>query len=70
MFSPDGKLACYSREDGVIGVWDVGKMKEVARFRAGELPVYHVVFSNNSRSIASANADGTILVWDVSGFPR
>jgi WD40 repeat protein len=64
-FSPDSKLlaAAWQRQ---IGVWEIGNPKTPRQFEGHRGPVTSLAFSAGDSRLASASADGTVLVWDVS----
>jgi WD40 repeat protein len=70
-FAPDGNRVAWSGiDDGIVRIWDVKQGREVGQFPGQHEGVHLVVFSRNSRFVASANGDGTILVWDVAHLNR
>jgi WD40 repeat protein len=70
-FAPDGNRVAWSGiSDGIVRIWDVKVGREIGQFPGQRLGVSLVVFSPNSRLVASANGDGTILVWDLSELNR
>ena len=70
-FAPDGKRVAWSGcEDGVVRIWDVIQGREIGHFSGQAHGVSLVVFSGSSRLLASANGDGTILVWDLARLAR
>jgi WD40 repeat protein len=63
--SPDGKLAAgvHGRE---ILVWDVAARKLVGRVgKAHREEIRSIVFSADSRYLATGSGDTTVLLWDV-----
>jgi WD40 repeat protein len=63
-FSRDGRLLASS--DGYdIHIWEVGTGKEVRVLRGHRSEIEALAFSGNSRRLASASWDSTVLVWDV-----
>ena len=54
----------------MVHVWDVVTGKELASFKGHTAAVTAVAFAPNGKTIASASADTTALVWDVSKLER
>ena len=76
-YSPDGRflVACCNRNtrnlgDQMIRIWDAVTGQEVRRFTGHLAAVWSVAFTADGRSVISGSADGTALVWDVSGLPK
>ncbi len=66
--SPDGRLLAVTTPEGVIGVWDWSKGKEILKLRAHPDRVLSVAFDGTT--LASL-ADGPIRQWDVvTGQPK
>ena len=68
--SPDGRFLAAERIDTrTISVWDLATGAEVAK-RSGYGPlVQTLAFRPDGTALASGHADGTALVWDLSGLP-
>jgi RNA polymerase sigma factor (sigma-70 family) len=68
--SPDGRfLAVDLADERAIAVRDLAAGGEVAR-RSGYGPsVQTLAFRPDGKALASGHADGTALVWDLSGLP-
>jgi WD domain, G-beta repeat len=75
-YSPDGRflVACCNRTDPtrpeiMIRIWDTALGREVRQLRGHLAPAWSAAFTADRRSLISASADGTALVWDVSDLP-
>jgi WD40 repeat protein len=83
-FSPDGRTLATGSDDTVIRLWDPdgGKERPLRDRQQKETPrarpleshtgaVMGLAFAPDSRSLASASADRTVILWDVEfGLPR
>jgi WD40 repeat protein len=63
-FSPDGKRAASSGDDGTVKVWDPVTGQEALTLRGHADPVLCVAFSPDGTRIASSSKDGTVKIWD------
>ena len=64
-FSPDERYLAYVGPDYTIILWDLLAGKEVATLRGHTWIVEGLVFSADSRLLASGDWDGTCRIWDV-----
>ncbi len=65
-FSPDGQLLASS--DGhVVHLWETATTKLIQTFKGHQSYIHALAFSRNSRRLASAGYDSTVLIWDVTG---
>src|SRR4029077_1810776 len=70
ILSPDGRLLAVTTPEGVIGLWDWAKGKEVLKVQAHAGRVLSIAFSPDGKTLASL-ADGPIRQWDVvTGQPK
>jgi WD40 repeat protein len=63
-----GRRAAAAGPDGVL-VWDPATGREVRRLRPDHGGVAALAFTADGRRLASAGADGTVLLWDVPAGP-
>jgi RNA polymerase sigma factor (sigma-70 family) len=75
-FSSDGRLLAsgsgdYARsDDQSVRLWELVSGREVRRFEGHRAGVTKVAFLPDGRSLVSSSADGTALVWDITGLGR
>ena len=67
--SADGRVLAFGRGLEVV-VWEVGTGKELGRLKGHEGAVRAGVFATDSKSLTTASADTTVLVWDVAALTR
>lgn len=69
--SADGRsLTSANDADWDVRVWDLLAGRQVRQFLGHRGPINGVVFSPDSKRLASASDDGTILVWDFQALPK
>lgn len=66
VLSPDGALLGLGDEAGTVRVCDAATGEELLEFRGHGHEITALHFSPEGRRLASASADGTALVWDLS----
>jgi WD40 repeat protein len=64
-FAPDGKRVAVGGSDGV-SLWEAATGKRVLRLRGDWGACPGVVFSNDGKTLITANGDGTALFWDLA----
>jgi hypothetical protein len=67
--SPDGRLLAHSR-GREVRVWDVGWAKELGRLTGHQGAVLAGAFAPDGKTLTTAGADTTALVWDVAAISR
>ncbi|HYV35422.1 MAG TPA: WD40 repeat domain-containing protein, partial [Gemmataceae bacterium] len=68
--SPDGRRFAHAGADGVVHICDVLTGKELKEFKGHGEGVNALAFAPNGKTLASASADSTALIWDVSKIDR
>jgi WD40 repeat protein len=67
--SPDGRtLVSVAQSD--ITLWDVKRRARSGTLRGHKQPVLRLAFSPDSLLLASAGADGTVIVWSLAARER
>lgn len=69
-FSPDGRLAAGSWEDGQIKLIDVASGRTLRSLEGHTLMVRRLCFDPSSTRLASASFDGSAVVWDIESGQR
>jgi serine/threonine protein kinase/WD40 repeat protein len=64
-FSPDGRWITCAGNDTRVGLWDAATGKELAMYRGHTANVSAVAFSRDGQHLLSADATGSVKVWDA-----
>ena len=65
-FSPDGRLVAAGTENGAVVLFDVESRQPLGEPLEGHIgSVFSVAFAAGGTRLASAGADGRVLLWDV-----
>jgi RNA polymerase sigma factor (sigma-70 family) len=68
-FSPDGKLLAAGGS-WTAHVWEVGTARAARQFTGHRGWINALAFSADSKRLATASEDSTVLVWDLSARPE
>src|SRR5262249_8820467 len=68
-FSPDGRLLAGATSRG-FALWEVLAEQEVRHWRGHAGSINGLAFSPDGRLVVTASADGTLLVWDITGLAK
>jgi WD40 repeat protein/ferric-dicitrate binding protein FerR (iron transport regulator) len=63
--SPDGRKVASGGDDGVVRLWEVATGLELAAWSGHDGKIQALVFTADGKSLLSASADGTGLVWGL-----
>jgi WD40 repeat protein len=64
-FSPDSTRITCAGGDPRVGLWDAASGQELAMYRGHTADVCAVAFSRDGRHVLSADAVGSVKVWDA-----
>jgi hypothetical protein len=68
--APNGKLLALSGPGGSIHIWDVLAGKELTVLKGHTGAVNALAFAPDGKTLASASADMTALIWDMTRIAR
>lgn len=63
--SPDGKTLCAGGEDNRITCWDLDSGAQTGVLGGHRSPVLGLAIAPDGRRVVSANADASLLVWEI-----
>jgi len=64
-FHPDGLLLGVGTADTIVRIFDVKQQKMVASFKGHTAAISALAFSENGVSLASADEQGVVKLWDL-----
>ncbi|MBW4652089.1 MAG: caspase family protein [Kaiparowitsia implicata GSE-PSE-MK54-09C] len=64
IFSPDSRQLLVVGEDAIGRLWDVDTGKQVGELRGHDDSIRNAQFSPDGHMIATASADGSVMVWE------
>jgi hypothetical protein len=64
--SPDGRLAATGGDDGVVKLWDLEAVDQVATLHGHASVINYAVFSPDGKTLATCSRDGTVKLWGVT----
>jgi WD40 repeat protein len=65
--SPDGKkLATVNETSAAVTLWDLDRREKIATLHGHRKSVVSVAFSPDSKTLATASADGTVKLWSAT----
>src|SRR5262249_42388637 len=65
--SPDGKLlAAADRDETIIRIWDLHRLKEIQRIDGHDSDVLSLAFSADGKLLASGGGDFVVHFWDMA----
>jgi WD40 repeat protein len=68
-FSPDGRLLAAAYDPHTLALWEVATGRLIRTWPGhGRGELRQMVFSTDSRRLATVGTDGTALVWNVTGL--
>jgi WD40 repeat protein len=65
-FSPDGRTALLSSEDGALWLWQSGKWTATQSPRGGPASVTAIAFRQDGKAVLLRDRDGTTRLWEVA----
>ncbi|MDO5307878.1 MAG: WD40 repeat domain-containing protein [Planctomycetia bacterium] len=65
-FDPNSNFVASAGADGVVRLWNLSLLRQVAAFKGHEDQIYSVCFSEDGSRILTASRDKTARLWDPS----
>lgn len=69
-YSPDGRQFATGHFQGDVHIWDLATEKEIAHFKGHRGRIAYLKYSHDGKSLASASADTSILIWKSPELPK
>jgi predicted amidohydrolase len=69
-FTHDGQMLLHAGLDHILHVWDVASGRELAAFQGHSGAINSMAVAPDGKTVATASADTTVLVWDLTRVVR
>jgi len=68
IFTPDSTLLASATTDGLVHIWDVVTLQEIATLEKHNRPISEIVFSPDGTLLATGGLDAAIALWDMTTY--